>query len=146
MAGFGLGVLVVAIFALQLIVGYSDFLAMPDETKPNTGIFDGGLIGSFILFVLAIIAVVVFGVLQIFGDFKGSMKSLLGVGALVVIFIVAYATSSGEATGIVAAAAQKAGTSPSMLKFIGAGLTTMMLMIVGTIVVLVVSEVRNFVK
>lgn len=146
MVGFGLGVLVVAIFALQLIIGYKDFLAMPDETKPTTGIFDGGLVGSFILFILAIVAVLVFGVLQIFGDLKGSMKSLLGVGALVVIFFIAYATASGEATGVVAAAVQKAGTSPGMLKFIGAGLTTMILMIVATLVVLVVSEVRNFVK
>ncbi len=71
----------------------------------QTSIFDIGLYAVFILTSLAALAMLVFGVLGVVKDPKGSLKSLIGIGVLLAIFVIGYmiAKSSGETTGITAA-------------------------------------------
>ncbi len=143
---FGSGAVVSALFFITWLAGYQGFLALPDEQKPTTGIFDVGLIGSVILFVIAIALLVYFGIVQTASSFKQSATGLLGVGALIVIFLIAWATSSGEPTGIVQQAAEKMGTSSSTVRLIDAGLLTMIVMSIVTGVAFIGSEIRNFFK
>lgn len=143
---FGSGAVLAVLFAISWLSGYSALQAMPEEEQLNTGIFDVGLIGSFILFLIAVIASAGFGILQIASNFKTSIRGLLGVLALVVLFIVAYATSKPDSHAIVAAAADKMNVSDSTQKMIGAGMTTMVVVALTTIVAFVYGEIRNFFK
>ncbi|MDX1940647.1 MAG: hypothetical protein SFU99_08850 [Saprospiraceae bacterium] len=144
--GFGLGALVSALFLISWLSGNAAFQAMAKEDQPNTGIFDAGLIGSFVLFIMALLALVGFGVFQTASNFRNSIKGLIGIAVLVAIFLITYSTSSVESTGVVADAAKKMGTSDNTQKLIGGGLITMIILSVVAIGALVLSEIRNFFK
>lgn len=143
---FGLGALLSIIFIVSWLSGNAALQAMPKEEQPTTGIFDAGLLGSAFLFIAAAFAALVFGVLQTATNFKGSLKGIIGVGVLVAVFLVSYATSSVETTGMVADAAKKMGTSDNTVKLIGAGLNTTIILAIVTLASLVISEIRNFFK
>lgn len=144
--GFGLGALVSILFLISWLSGTSSMMALPEEERYKTGIFDIGLIGSLFLIGLALIAVVVFGFTHTASNFKSSVRGLIGVGILVVIFIISYSTASAETSGIVADAAQKMGASDNTIKLIGAGINTVIILSIITFGALILSEVRNFFK
>ncbi|MBK8703698.1 MAG: hypothetical protein IPN33_08730 [Saprospiraceae bacterium] len=143
---FGTGAFLVILFVISWLSGYSELQAMPEEEQVKTGIFDIGLLGSFFLFLVAVVASAGFGLTQIASNFKSSIRGLLGVLALVVLFVVAYVTSTPDSHAIVAAAADKMNVSDSTQKLIGAGLTTMVVIAVTTLVAFVYGEIRNFFK
>ncbi len=143
---FGLGALLSALFLITWLTGAESLQAMAEEERPTTKIFDFGLLGAAFLVVAAAAALIVFGIIQTADNFKNSLKGIIGVVVLVAIFLIAFATSSVETTGIVAEAAEKMGTSSNTVKMIGAGLTTMIILFAVTLVALIGSEVRNFFK
>lgn len=143
---FGTGAVVSALFFITWLAGYQGFLALPDEQKSTTGIFDVGLIGSAFLFVIAIALLVYFAIAQTASSFKESAIGLMGIGALIVIFLISWATASGEPTGVVKEAAEKMGTSSNTVRLIDAGLLTMIVMSIITAIAFIGSEVRNFFK
>lgn len=143
---FGAGAVVSALFFISWLAGMEGFTALPDDKKYTTGIFDAGLLGSVGLLIVALLLLVYFAIVQTASSFKESAKGLMGIGALIVIFLIAWATSSEEPTGIVKDAAIKMGTSGATIKMIGAGLTTMIVMSVITFVAFIGSEIRNFFK
>jgi hypothetical protein len=143
---FGAGAVVSALFFISWLSGYQGYLALPDEQKSTTGIFDAGLIGSVVLFIIAIALLVYFGIVQTASSFKQSAPGLMGIGALLLIFLIAWATSGGEPVGIVKEAAEKMGTSSSTIRLIDAGLLTMIVMSIVTAVAFIGSEIRNFFK
>ena len=51
----------------------------------------------YVLFVLAAASAVVFPILGMVKDFKKAINSLIGVGALIIIFFIGYAMSTDEA-------------------------------------------------
>lgn len=146
MIGFGLGALISVLFLISWLSGTSSMMAMPEDERYKTGIFDVGFIGTAILFVLAVAALVVFGLLQTANNLKGSMRGLIGIAILVVIFLISYATASADATGIVADAAKKMDVSDNTIRMIGAGLNTVIILAIVTFVALIASEIRNFFK
>lgn len=144
--GFGLGALICILFLISWLTGSASMYAMPEEEQYKTGIFDVGFYGVGLLLFLIIAALVIFGVIQIASNFKSSAKSLIGVAVLVGIFLISYATASAEPIGMVADAAKKMSVSDNTVKLIGAGLNTVVILSVVTIVALVASEIRNFFK
>lgn len=146
MIGFGLGALISVLFLISWLSGTSSMMALPEDERYKTGIFDVGFIGTIILLVLAVASLVIFGLLQTANNLKGSMKGLIGIAILVVVFLISYATASADATGIVADAAKKMDVSNSTIRMIGAGLNTVVVLAIVTFVALIASEIRNFFK
>lgn len=144
--GFGLGALISILFLVSWLTGTSSMMALPEEERYKTGIFDVGFIGVGLLLLVAVVALLAFGVFQTANNFKSSAKSLIGVAILVAIFLISYATASAESTGMVAEAAKKMNVSDNTIKLIGAGLNTVVILSVVTFVALIASEVRNFFK
>ena len=54
----------------------------------------------YFLFVISVVTAVVFPVIGMAKDFKKAINSLIGVGALILIFIIGYVMSDGETYSI----------------------------------------------
>ena len=145
---FGLGLLITVLFLVNVLTGIDEFTALPDEERSTTSIFNLGLTGALVLTVIAAAAMIIFGLYHIASNFRSSAKGLIGVAALVVIFIIAYSTASGEPDpGAVAEAAQKVGgISDGQMKFISGSIMTAMILTGVAAAAFVISELRNFFK
>jgi hypothetical protein len=102
-------------------------------------------IGLYIAYVLGIVAIGAAVVLPLINAIKapaGLMKSLAGVGGLVVIFIIAYALSGDE----VSTKAAAAGVDASSSKLIGAGLTMFYIVMIVSVIGVVYSEINKAFK
>ncbi|HMQ49955.1 MAG TPA: hypothetical protein PKA00_21020 [Saprospiraceae bacterium] len=148
---FGLGVVVTIIFMLIVFSGVSEFSTLPIEEQAKSNIFNFGLVAALALTVLTVAALVVFGLLQVVGDVKGSLKGLIGFGALVIVAIIAYATASTEVSPYIQGAIDSfTGSGNSFtdgnLKFITASITVAAIVTILAAVTFVGSEIRNFFK
>lgn len=149
---FSLGVLISGAFLISVISGLSYFSVLPKEEQAGTSIFDIGLSGAIALAIIAAVAMVAFGLFQIFSDFKGSMKGIIGFAILLAIFFGAYATASGEATPYIQGAIDKFqdsgnGTiSAGNLKFISGGIVTTVALVGIATVAFLGAEIRNLFK
>jgi hypothetical protein len=103
---------------------------------------DIGLYLSFILLGLATAAAVLLPLINAVKHPAGLVKSLIGVGALVVLFIVSYSLSGSE----LSAKAVALGVDESGSKMIGAGLILFYLVFVISVVGVVYSEINKALK
>ena len=103
---------------------------------------DIGLYISFILLAVATASAVLMPLLNAIKHPAGLVKSLIGVGGLVVLFIVAYSVSGSE----LSAKAVALGVDESGSKLIGAGLILFYLVFVISIVGVIYSEVNKALK
>lgn len=104
--------------------------------------YDIGLYVGYLLAIVAVVAAVVLPLINAIKAPAGLVKSLAGVGGLVVIFIIAYALSGSEVT--TKAAAQ--GVDASGSKLIGAGLTMFYIVFFAAAVGVIVSEINKAFK
>lgn len=152
MLAFGLGVIIVIVFLLSVLPGVGDFGDLAKEDQYKTGIFNSGLWGAIILTIVSAAAMILFGLFQILTDLKGSVKGLIGFGALILIFVIAFSMDSGTATPYIQGAIDKfegAGNgiiSAGNLKFISGGITTAGALVAIAALAFVLSEIRNLFK
>lgn len=108
----------------------------------NDALIDTGMWIFYILLIISIATAIVMPLLnavQTPGVFK---KSLIGIGALVVLFGLSYALSGSEVTARQAAA----GVDESSSKMIGAGLTMFYFALLGSVVGIFYSEISKALK
>lgn len=143
----GVGVAISAIFLVTVFVGLEEFNGLTKEESFGTHIFDAGLMGAIILTVVAVVVSVFFSIYQVATHFRQSIRGILGAGALFAIFLIMYATASGEATGAVATSMERiGGITPGILRFVQASSSFTMILIVATFAVLLLAEIRNAFK
>lgn len=147
---FGLGILITAIFLFSVIGGLDQFNELPDEDQATTSIFNAGISGAIILIVIAAVALIAFGLMQVLSDLKGSMKGIIGLVVLLVIFFIAYSTANGDAAAEIApigtAIEKVGGIAPGNLKFIGGSIITAMVLVGTAFASFVLAEIINFFK
>ncbi len=143
---FSMGLFITITFLMMIFGGLDDFNALSKEDKTNTGIFDFGIQIVFALTFLCFVVMLVFGLIQIFGDLKGSMKGVLGMVAIVVIFMIARSMWSPDADSAIAATVDKFNVLPSESSFISGAITTGLAMFGIAGLTFVLSELRNFFK
>lgn len=97
---------------------------------------------SYIIFFITIGLLLVFSIYQIVKNFKSSMVGIFGVLVLVVVAIIGYFVSPDQLT----ASAIKMQTTPSEMKWIGAGLIVFYFVFFGTILAIIGSLVMNTIK
>ena len=95
---------------------------------------DVGLFLSYILIGVCILAAVGMPLVKAFGDPDSLKKMGVGIGGLLLVFLVAFFTSGGEATGEVSATA---------VKLVGAGLTTFYILAALAIGGIVYTEIKK---
>ncbi len=158
--GFGLGIAITLI--VFIIIGMnSSFLSANSEDSAaiaQTGIFNFPLIATFGLVLLCVAAMFIFGIIGIVSDFKGAMKGLIGIGALLLVFVICYVLSGGAESEVVTAAIDKYNAdlgdganetwfswiTAGKSRLVGAGLLTTVGLAVIAFIGLFVSEILNF--
>jgi hypothetical protein len=103
---------------------------------------DIGIYISYIFVGVALVAAVVLPLVNALKHPAGLVKSLMGVGGLVVLFIVSYSLSGSE----VSAKAIAMGVDDSGSKMIGAGLILFYFVLVVATVGIVFSEISKALK
>ena len=96
---FGLGLLLSLVFFMIAFGGLEEFNALEEKARPASeegNIFLFGLYSATGLAILCVIAMLGFGIYPVATDPKGALRGILGFVAVVVVFGIAYATSSSE--------------------------------------------------
>ena len=150
-----LGLVCIAIFFGTVLsglgsAGYSVSDDLNQIMKNNPGadfsFFDTGIFLVTALIAIALIAAVLFGLVQLISSPKSSMKGILSVVAIVAIFFVTYNMASPDSTGPIAETLQKFNVSENISKMIGGGITTTGILGGIAFLLLVVFEVFNLFK
>ncbi|MFN5169335.1 MAG: hypothetical protein ACK5DD_06900 [Cyclobacteriaceae bacterium] len=103
---------------------------------------DIGLYISYGALIIAVAAAVVLPLMHAIKHPKTLLGSLVGVGALVILFVICYAISDTE----VSAKARSLGADESSSQLIGAGLYTFYAVFIVSIVGMVYSEINKALK
>lgn len=147
----GIGTLVTILFIASVALGLSssgydtstDLLTV--DYKSITA-FNLGIYLTSLLALIAILLMLGGVVWDLFRNRKSSMKMVVGILALIIIFVVLYVTAKYDTGGRWDYLNNEFKVGESASKFITAGIwTTVILLIVSTLAILV-SEVRNFFK
>ena len=151
MAAFLLGVLLVIIFLAIAIPGASgvSFDTMEDPEIFKTTMFNFGIAASIALTVICAAGLVVFGLIQVLGNLKGSLTGLIGIAVIVILFFVFQGMSSEVADHpTIANAIEKYESSSEgrvisgdNLKLIGAAIRLGVLMIGAAFLALIVMPI-----
>lgn len=103
---------------------------------------DIGIYLTYAFFVISVAAAILLPLVHAIKHPQGLVKSLIGVGGLVVLFVIAYSLSGAE----VSAKAASLGVGESGSKMIGAGLTLFYFVFVIAAIGIVFSEINKALK
>jgi hypothetical protein len=103
---------------------------------------DAGLYVMYVLFAVAIVAALGLPVISAIKSPANVVKSLIGIGAMVVLFFVSYGISGGDVTAKQAAL----GVTETTSKMVGAGLTMFYIVMVTAVIGLIYSEINKAFK
>ena len=143
---FGLGTLFTIIFLMGVFSGLEGFNALPTEEQGSTSIFNFGLYAVAILAILCVAGLVFFGLYHIVTDFKSARSGLIGVGVLLVLFLIARAIAPADMGQHIVDISKEFNVTPEASKNISGGIAfTLMLMGIAA-VAFIFSEIRNFFK
>lgn len=147
---FGLGILVTAIFLFSVLGGLDTFNELPEDDQVTTTIFNAGISGAIALIFIAAAALAIFGLLQVFGNLKASLKGIIGLAVLLAVFFIAYTSANGDVASEIApiktSIERAGGINPGSLKFIGGAIVTAMVLIGAAFASFVLAEIVNFFK
>ena len=155
---FGIGVLITIIFLASIFSADDttlELLQANDKTAETyeTDIFNFGISISLILTALAFVVALVFGLIQMASNPKGSIKGIAGLVVLALILFVGYSMASGEATDPEIQNAitkfetsQESEITPGNLKFISGSILTAIVMIGLAVLTLLVFGIRSIFK
>lgn len=143
---FGVGIFITIIFYMVAMGGMDGFNVLDKESKGTTGIFNFGLIAAILLFIICGVLLVGFGLWQIIANPKAAKKGIIGVVALLAVFLIAYAMSKPETTGPLVETIEKFKVTGGQSKYISASITTTIILGLLAVGLFVVAEVRNFFK
>lgn len=148
---FLLGVVLVGIFLISVISGL-DTWSPTSDNKYDTGIFNFGITSARLLIIIAALGMLFFGLFHIATNFKGSIKGIIGFAILLAIFFIAYNSASGEPEPFIKGAvenfegSQNVDLTAGNLKFIGGGISTVLILSTLAAAAFVLSEIRNLFK
>jgi len=97
---------------------------------------DIGLIVAYVLIVLCALSAILIPLVQSFSDPKSLVKSGIGLGAVLVVFLVGYTLAGSDSTG----------TTESTSKLVGAGIISMYIFVHIAIVGIFFTEISKLFK
>ena len=117
---------------------------MPDQ-QYTTPVYTASLLNwAYVLFVIAVIAAVIFPIVRLFTRPKQAMKSFIGLAALAVVVLIAYAMADGTPMNIIG----YSGTDnvPSRLIFSDTIIYTMYILFGAAIIAIFATELLRKVR
>lgn len=143
---FGLGILFTVIFLGGVLSGLDGFNALGEEEQGTTNIFNFGLYAVVALAILCVILLIGFGLYHIVTDFKSARQGLIGVGVLLVLFIIARAIAPADMGTHIQELMTEFNVTESASQNISGGIAFTLLLLGIAAVAFVFSEIRNFFK
>lgn len=143
---FGLGVIVSAIGLIAVLGGLDSFNMLSEEEQGTTTIFNTAIWGAIVLAVACFIFMVVFGLIHVASNWRGAIEGIIGLAAIIGLTVVFYSTSDVETTGKVGQAITDGTLDGNTSKWISGVLKTTLVLISGTVLVFIFSEIRNAFK
>ena len=143
---FGLGALLTVIFLATAFSSADDFNALTEAEQTETTIFNFGLYSAIILTIACAAAILIAGLIFTVLSPKNSLKALIGLGVIIIIFFIAYSTADPKGTGSLARTILEEGIQANSSKFISGAISTALVLGGGAVVAFVVSEVLNLFK
>ncbi len=142
---FSVGAALTALFLLSAFSGLETFNMQSKEDQWTTNIFNVGFYAAIALTAICLAAAVVFGLLQMFGNFKGALKGIIGIVALVAIFFVIYsAVDPSAAPADVRAVEEQFEVTAEQSKFISGSIITTIALAGLALATFLIFEVINF--
>lgn len=154
LAAFALGLLCSVIAIGSIIGGVNSNYSMSDDLnsimknnpEASFDFFNPAISVVVFLVVVALACAVIFGLLGLFSDLKGSMKFLIGLALVVVLFLILYSTADAETTGRLGMLSEKFDVSGNVSKLITAGVKTAVFSIIIAAVSAAIMEIMNLFK
>lgn len=154
LAAFALGLICSLIAVGSIVGGVNSNYSMSDDlnsimkSNPEASFdfFNPAISVVIFLIIVALVLAVVFGLLGLFSDLKGSMKFLIGLGLVVALFFILYATAGVETTGRLGMLTEKFNVSDNVSRLITAGTKTAVYSIIVAAVAAAVMEIMNLFK
>jgi len=103
-----------------------------------------GIVLTYISIVGSVGLILFFAVKEVVKNFKEAKSNLIGLSALIIIFIIAYILASSA--DIPAEVFEKTGVNIDRSKIIGSGIIVLYLIILGIIGAIIYSQVSKFIK
>jgi len=150
-----LGIVAIAIAMLSIVTGIkgagystSDDLNAIMKSNPEASFdfFNPAITVVMILIVIALVAWFTFSIWLLIKDPKGSLKFLMGIGGILVLFFIMYSMSDAEHAGRLGMLVQKFDVSDNVSKLISGGVKTAVLGIVVGFVGAAIMEILNLFK
>ena len=120
-------------------------LALENLNPISRFIVDYGIIFTYILFGIAIVLIVGFSAAQMFQDFKKAISALVGVGALILLFLLCYWLSTAEPLTYFTASGDVV-TPGSTMKMVEACIYMAYFLFCGAILALIVTSFARYLK
>jgi cytochrome bd-type quinol oxidase subunit 2 len=93
--GFGIGAFIVVLMYIIILGGFPDGGPTNAELT-QSGLFDFGLFSTYFLLIFCMIVSLIFPIMYMAKNFKESFKALVGIAAVVIVFLIAYGLGSSE--------------------------------------------------
>ena len=150
-AAMGLGTLVTIIFIISLIMGlsssgYDTSTNLLDINYKEVTAFNSGLFLTMVLCVVALLLMLGGVIIDLAKNYKTSMKMIIGIVALIIMFIILYTTATYNTGGKWDFLNSEFKITENSSKLITAGINTCGILALAAIASIVISEVRNFFK
>lgn len=141
-----LNIVTIAMFVVTVVLlGLFMFGGEVPNQQYSTPVYTAALLNwSYILFGIAILAAVIFPIVRLVSRPKEAMKSFIGLAAIAIVVLIAYAMGDGTPMKIVGYDGPD--NVPSMLIFSDTILYTMYFLFAGTILAILGTEIYRRMK
>jgi len=98
-----LKIVTIVMFAITVVIlGFFIFGGEVPDQLYTTPVYTASLLNwAYILFIIAVVAAVIFPIIRLFTRPKQAMKSFVGLAALVIVVLIAYAMADGTPLNII---------------------------------------------
>lgn len=150
----GIGVLSVLIAIGSIVSGVKSEYSMSEDLnaimknnpEATFDFFNPAISVVVFLVIAALVLAVLFGLLSLLSDPKGSLKFILGFAVVAILFFILYSTADAESTGRLAMLTEKFDVSDNVSKLITGGVKTVVYSIAVAAIAAVVMEIMNLFK
>ncbi len=135
-----LKIVIIVMFAVTVVIlGFFIFGGKVPDQIYTTPVYTASLLNwAYILFIIAVVAALIFPIVRLFTRPKQAMKSFIGLGALVIVVLIAYAMADGTPMNIIGYSGPD--NVPSRLIFSDTIIYTMYILFGGAIIAIFTTE------
>lgn len=140
------GSIITAIFFFIVFINLDDNLLKYKDRLDEINYFNFGLISMILLLSIAVLLLMVFGVKNIFENWKKQKKGLLVSSVCLLLFLIIFLISKPDVNSVNAEFYQKFNISTLVYKYINAGIWMMVALFIGAILTVIVMETKSIMK